>query len=55
VFVVVDAVTGAPLGIFQENRFMTDLRTGAAGGVSVSPWMDVLVGRRVCTSESSEP
>ena len=35
VFVVVDAVTGAPLGIFQENRFMTDLRTGAAGAVSV--------------------
>ena len=24
VFVVVDAVTGAPLAIFQENRFMTD-------------------------------
>jgi ornithine cyclodeaminase/alanine dehydrogenase-like protein (mu-crystallin family) len=35
VFIVVDAVTGAPLGIFQENRFMTDLRTGAAGAVSV--------------------
>lgn len=35
VFVVVDAVTGAPLGIFQENRFMTDLRTGAAGAVSL--------------------
>jgi ornithine cyclodeaminase/alanine dehydrogenase-like protein (mu-crystallin family) len=35
VFVVVDAVTGAPLGIFQENRFMTDLRTGAAGAISV--------------------
>jgi ornithine cyclodeaminase/alanine dehydrogenase-like protein (mu-crystallin family) len=35
VFVVVDAVTGAPLGIFQENRFMTDLRTGAAGAVSI--------------------
>ena len=35
VFVVVDAVTGAPLGIFQENRFMTDLRTGAAGAVAI--------------------
>jgi ornithine cyclodeaminase/alanine dehydrogenase-like protein (mu-crystallin family) len=35
VFVVVNAVTGAPLGIFQENRFMTDLRTGAAGAVAV--------------------
>lgn len=23
----------APLGVFQENRFMTDLRTGAAGAV----------------------
>jgi ornithine cyclodeaminase/alanine dehydrogenase-like protein (mu-crystallin family) len=35
VFCVVDAVTGAPLGIMQENRYMTDLRTGAAGAVSV--------------------
>jgi ornithine cyclodeaminase/alanine dehydrogenase-like protein (mu-crystallin family) len=35
VFVVVDATCGAPLGIFQENRFMTDLRTGAAGAVAV--------------------
>ena len=35
VFIVVDAVTGAPLGIFQENRFMTDLRTGAAGAISL--------------------
>jgi ornithine cyclodeaminase/alanine dehydrogenase-like protein (mu-crystallin family) len=35
VFVVVDAVTGAPLGVFQENRFMTDLRTGAAGAVAI--------------------
>lgn len=26
VFVVVDAVTGAPLAIFQENRFMTDCK-----------------------------
>jgi len=35
VFCVVDAVTGAPLAMFQENRFMTDLRTGAAGAVSM--------------------
>jgi hypothetical protein len=35
VFVVVDAVTGAPLAICQENRAMTDLRTGAAGAVAV--------------------
>jgi ornithine cyclodeaminase/alanine dehydrogenase-like protein (mu-crystallin family) len=35
IFIVVNAVTGAPLGVFQENRFMTDLRTGAAGAVAV--------------------
>ena len=35
VFVVMDAVTGMPAGIFQENRFMTDLRTGAAGGLAL--------------------
>lgn len=35
IFIVVNAVTGAPLGIFQENRFMTDLRTGAAGAVAM--------------------
>jgi len=35
VFCVVCAVTGGPLGIFVENRFMTDLRTGAAGGISL--------------------
>jgi len=35
VFVVCDAVIGAPVGVFQENRYMTDLRTGAAGGISV--------------------
>ena len=34
-FCVVDAVTGAPLAMMQENRFMTDLRTGAAGAVAV--------------------
>mmetsp|Transcript_62329 Transcript_62329/g.75016 ORF Transcript_62329/g.75016 Transcript_62329/m.75016 type:complete len:355 (-) Transcript_62329:324-1388(-) len=46
VFCVVNAVTGAPLGIFQENRFMTDLRTGAAGAISMkhcsSPEQDVV-------------
>lgn len=46
IFVVVNAVTGAPLGVFQENRFMTDLRTGAAGAVSMkhctSPEQDVV-------------
>lgn len=35
IFVVCDADLGCPLGIFQENRYMTDLRTGAAGAVSV--------------------
>lgn len=35
VFVVVDAQTGAPLAFFQENRIMTDLRTGAAGAVAI--------------------
>lgn len=35
VFVVVDAARGCPLGIFQENRVMTDLRTGAAGAVAL--------------------
>jgi ornithine cyclodeaminase/alanine dehydrogenase-like protein (mu-crystallin family) len=33
IFVVVSAITGAPLGIFQENRYLTDLRTGAAGAI----------------------
>lgn len=46
IFIVVNAVTGAPLGIFQENRFMTDLRTGAAGAVAMkyctSPTQDVV-------------
>jgi ornithine cyclodeaminase/alanine dehydrogenase-like protein (mu-crystallin family) len=46
VFIVVNAVTGAPLAIMQENRYMTDLRTGAAGAVSVkhctSPAQDVI-------------
>jgi ornithine cyclodeaminase/alanine dehydrogenase-like protein (mu-crystallin family) len=48
VFIVVDAVTGAPLAILQENRFMTDLRTGAAGAVAIKyttlPDQDVRVG-----------
>lgn len=35
IFVVMCAKTGAPLAIFQENRFMTDLRTGAAGAVAI--------------------
>ncbi|CAM9100658.1 unnamed protein product [Chrysoparadoxa australica] len=35
IFVVCDATNGAPLAIFQENRYLTDLRTGAAGAVSV--------------------
>jgi len=35
VFCVVCAETGGPLGIFIENRYMTDLRTGAAGGISL--------------------
>eukprot|EP00640_Fibrocapsa_japonica_P002118 CAMPEP_0113944282 /NCGR_PEP_ID=MMETSP1339-20121228/32606_1 /TAXON_ID=94617 /ORGANISM="Fibrocapsa japonica" /LENGTH=351 /DNA_ID=CAMNT_0000949433 /DNA_START=93 /DNA_END=1148 /DNA_ORIENTATION=+ /assembly_acc=CAM_ASM_000762 len=35
VFIVCNAVNGAPLGIFQENRYLTDLRTGAAGAISV--------------------
>ena len=34
-FCVVDAVTGAPLAVMQENRYMTDLRTGAAGAVAL--------------------
>jgi len=35
IFIVVNAATGAPLGVFQENRYMTDLRTGAAGAVAM--------------------
>ena len=34
-FLVFDAADGQIKGIFQENRFMTDVRTGAAGGVAV--------------------
>jgi len=47
-FCVVDAVTGAPLAVMQENRFMTDLRTGAAGAVSLKystlPNQDLTIG-----------
>lgn len=35
IFIVCDATNGGPLGIFQENRYLTDLRTGAAGAISV--------------------
>lgn len=35
IFIVCSAENGAPLGIFQENRYLTDLRTGAAGAVAV--------------------
>jgi len=35
IFVTCDAASGAPLAVFQENRYMTDLRTGAAGAVAV--------------------
>jgi ornithine cyclodeaminase/alanine dehydrogenase-like protein (mu-crystallin family) len=35
IFTVCDATNGAPLAIFQENRYLTDMRTGAAGAVSV--------------------
>jgi ornithine cyclodeaminase/alanine dehydrogenase-like protein (mu-crystallin family) len=48
VFVVVDAVTGAPLAVMQENRYMTDLRTGAAGAVAIKhttlPGQDLTIG-----------
>lgn len=44
IFVVVNAVTGAPLGVFQENRYMTDLRTGAAGACAM----------KYCTSSQHE-
>ena len=35
VFCVMDAVNGQIKGVMQENRFLTDLRTGAAGGVAI--------------------
>jgi len=35
VFVVCDAQTGGPLAVLHENRYLTDLRTGAAGAVAV--------------------
>lgn len=35
IFITCDASNGLPLAVFLENRYMTDLRTGAAGAVSV--------------------
>jgi hypothetical protein len=35
VFVVCDAANGGPKAILHENRYLTDLRTGAAGAVAV--------------------
>jgi len=35
IFIVCDATNGFPLAVFQENRLMTDLRTGAAGALAV--------------------
>lgn len=35
VFIVCSAVNGAPLAVFQENRYLTDMRTGAAGATAV--------------------
>lgn len=35
VFITCDASNGLPLAVFHENRYLTDLRTGAAGAVSV--------------------
>jgi ornithine cyclodeaminase/alanine dehydrogenase-like protein (mu-crystallin family) len=35
VFCVMDAVNGQVKAVMQENRFLTDLRTGAAGAVAI--------------------
>lgn len=35
IFVVCDANLGVPIAVFQENRYLTDMRTGSAGAVSV--------------------
>jgi ornithine cyclodeaminase/alanine dehydrogenase-like protein (mu-crystallin family) len=35
VFVVCDAATGGPKAVLHENRYLTDMRTGAAGAVCV--------------------
>ena len=35
IFVVMSAETGAPLAIMRENRYLTDLRTGAAGALAI--------------------
>ena len=32
---MLDAVTGQVLAVMQENRFLTDVRTGAAGAVAI--------------------
>lgn len=34
-FLVFDASTGQLKGMFQENRYLTDVRTGAAGAIAV--------------------
>ena len=34
IFCVMSAVTGMPLAVFQENRYLTDLRTGAAAAIA---------------------
>ena len=35
VFVVCDASNGGPIAVLHENRYLTDMRTGAAGAVCV--------------------
>ena len=35
IFLVFDASNGQVQGMFQENRYLTDVRTGAAGGIAV--------------------
>ena len=47
IFIECDATNGAPLGIFQENRYLTDLRTGAAGAVSVKYFTNPLKHKKV--------
>lgn len=43
VFLVFDAVTGFPLALLQDNAYLTDLRTGAAGALAARH----LAGRRL--------
>jgi ornithine cyclodeaminase/alanine dehydrogenase-like protein (mu-crystallin family) len=33
--IVSSAVDGSPLGVFQDNRYLTNLRTGATGAIAV--------------------